>query len=793
MSSPLRPWSLAIAGIMVGALVAIGTVTTPASASLPGAPVRQSINFVWEPNNTTVTVAPGGAPGQFSTALKNNDTTARNFTITTAGLPVGWSMIIAPATSVSINANASLPFGFFVSVPATATSQTVTIEIIATRADNLATSRGVLTVIVAAPTATPTVTATVVPSASPTPTPGTGCPDIDLPGLTFATARLLLADVPENHGICTQGEEDWFRFGAVGGKVYTIDISAMEAGLDLSLELYSATGERLTSNDDFFLRNPAAPDPRDVKPRIQSWRSPRDGFYVIKVRDTLNLGGRNRTYTLVVRSESYGPTPAPVAEVCRDLFEDDGLPEQARLITSNELQPNRRLCPIGDADWVRFFGKTGKTYYLYTDTRPYKNSPDINSETLAGADTTLALFDRDGITLLDVNDDVAGSLDSQLRFVPRADGFYYAQIKNVGDIGNQFVRYDLILEQCLPDTECGRAPEPAIGAPTGDDAAPVAGPGPDAPAEATPAPDAPAGGDEPTPTAVSFGDIGVTPTLVALALQPVATAQPIVGAFGDAAFERMWRRTDRPVALGQAARGWIWGPTAGISFAEHYVDDTGSVRQVQYFDKGRMELMPSGGAGSSATITNGLLVSELISGRVQIGPREYLDRGSAMVPIAGDPGDPDAPTYASLAAWLAPAADRTGQLPAERLLRDGSVIPYPRGARDETRLVQYVAATGHNIPAVFWDYLQRRGVVERDGVLVNDTLIDWVAVLGYPIAEPYWTTVLVGGVPREVLVQPFERRVLTYVPDEQPAWQVEMGNVGAHYYRWRYGLELPQP
>jgi hypothetical protein len=80
---------------------------------------------------------------------------------------------------------------------------------------------------------------------------------------------------------------------------------------------------------------------------------------------------------------------------------------------------------------------------------------------------------------IDVNDDVAGSLDSQLRFVPRADGFYYAQIKNVGDIGNQFVRYDLILEQCLPDTECGRAPEPAIGAPTGDDAAPVAGPGPD--------------------------------------------------------------------------------------------------------------------------------------------------------------------------------------------------------------------------------------------------------------------------------------------------------------------------
>ena len=763
--------------------------------------MRQSVNFFWAPVSGAVSIAPGGAPGQFSTSLKNQDTAPRSFTISAVGLPAGWSLTIAPATSVTINQNAELPFNFFVAAPASAVSQTVTIQIIATRTDNLVTSLGLLTVIVAAPTATPTITPTPVSTATATPTPGSGCPDIDLPGLTFGTARLLLADIPENHGICTQGEEDWFKFGAVGGKVYTIDISAMEAGLDLSLELYTDAGERLTSNDDFFLRNPAAPDARDVKPRIQSWRSPRDGFYVIKVRDTLNLGGRNRTYTLVVRSESYGPTPAPIAEVCRDLFEDDGLPEQARLITSNELQPNRRLCPIGDADWVRFFGKTGKTYYLYTDTRPYKNSPDINSETLAGADTTLALFDRDGISVLDVNDDIAGSLDSQIRFVPRADGFYYAQIKNVGDIGNQFVRYDLILEQCLPDTECGRAPDPAIApvpggdtapgggdtAPGGDDAAPG---DPDAPAAPTAPPPA---GDEPTPTPVSFGAVGGTPTLVALALQPVATAQPVVGQFGDATFERTWRRTDRPVALGQIARGWIWGPLASISLAEHYVDGIGGVRQVQYFDKGRMELGVAPGPEASAAVTNGLLVSELVTGRVQIGLRDHLDRGPAMVPVAGDLNDPDAPTYASFAAWLAPVADRTGQLPAERLLRDGTVIAYPRGARGEARIVAHITATGHNIPAVFWDYLQRRGLVERDGVLVDDVLIDWVAVLGYPIAEPYWMTVLVGGAPREVLVQPFERRVLTYVPDERPEWQVEMGNVGAHYYRWRYGLELPRP
>ena len=37
------------------------------------------------------------------------------------------------------------------------------------------------------------------------------------------------------------------------------------------------------------------------------------------------------------------------------------------------------------------------------------------------------------------------------------------------------------------------------------------------------------------------------------------------------------------------------------------------------------------------------------------------------------------------------------------------------------------------------------------------------------------------------LIQAFERRVLTYTPANPAAFQVEMGNVGRHYYLWRYG------
>jgi len=111
--------------------------------------------------------------------------------------------------------------------------------------------------------------------------------------------------------------------------------------------------------------------------------------------------------------------------------------------------------------------------------------------------------------------------------------------------------------------------------------------------------------------------------------------------------------------------------------------------------------------------------------------------------------------------------------------------------RSETRFAHYVAESGHNIPAVFWDYLNARGMVYEQGRLRNDRLFDWLFVVGYPISEPFWARVRIGGIERDVLIQLFERRTLTYVPDNPAGWRVEMGNVGRHYYRWRYGEELP--
>jgi hypothetical protein len=48
--------------------------------------------------------------------------------------------------------------------------------------------------------------------------------------------------------------------------------------------------------------------------------------------------------------------------------------------------------------------------------------------------------------------------------------------------------------------------------------------------------------------------------------------------------------------------------------------------------------------------------------------------------------------------------------------------------------------------------------------------------------------VLLNDIPIWVMVQPFERRVLSYTPTNPALFRVERGNIGQHYYRWRYLL-----
>src|SRR5438094_2341303 len=132
---------------------------------------------------------------------------------------------------------------------------------------------------------------------------------------------------------------------------------------------------------------------------------------------------------------------------------------------------------------------------------------------------------------------------------------------------------------------------------------------------------------------------------VADARQPAQT-----GKFADPAFERVWQRTDLPVAKGLVARTWFWGPQPGVSKREFF-QGSGAGHLVQYFDKARMEINdPSADPNSSWYVTNGLLTVELITGELIGDPTAHAPRGPADIPLASDLDDANAPTYRSFRA-----------------------------------------------------------------------------------------------------------------------------------------------
>ena len=269
--------------------------------------------------------------------------------------------------------------------------------------------------------------------------------------------------------------------------------------------------------------------------------------------------------------------------------------------------------------------------------------------------------------------------------------------------------------------------------------------------------------------------------------------------FGHPGFRAAWERTDGPVTSGAVLRPWVWGPVPGKAMSEPMQGLPGNTHLVQYFDKGRMELNnPAGNPSDPFYVTSGLLAVELISGLVQTGINSYEVRRPAAINLASDADDPSAPTYQSFNGVSGiPGAPnlpqrrkspRIGEVVREAIDRQGITGPWPSDHPDYgVRIVHYEEATGHNIPDVFWEYLNQQTEIVQNGQLVRGPLFyPWFAITGYPISEPYWSYVKVQGRYTDVLIQAYQRRVLTYVPHLPSPFKVQMGNIGMHYYEWRY-------
>lgn len=260
-------------------------------------------------------------------------------------------------------------------------------------------------------------------------------------------------------------------------------------------------------------------------------------------------------------------------------------------------------------------------------------------------------------------------------------------------------------------------------------------------------------------------------------------------------FERAWARADAPVASSAVRRGWLWGPSSFAEQREPYGEGEGGERLVRYYDKARMEITrPASDPAAAGYVTNGLLVRELIGGELQLSDTLFRRHRPGTVAVVGDANQRGAVTYADLAAiasWRGDnrAADRTGQPITERFEARRQPLPDAELLTYGINGAAYEATLGHNIAAPFWEFFQQVGPVIEAGSnrLGNGPVLDWLADVGLPLMEPVWVRASVAGTDRNVLLQCFERRCLTYTPDNAPEWRVEMGNVGRHYYQWRFG------
>ena len=264
-------------------------------------------------------------------------------------------------------------------------------------------------------------------------------------------------------------------------------------------------------------------------------------------------------------------------------------------------------------------------------------------------------------------------------------------------------------------------------------------------------------------------------------------------------FLHTWERTDRPVAEGAVSRTWVWGPEA-ISppiwepYAESPVHEGAPMREVQYFDKARMEITRPGAGDSDSAwyVTNGLLVVELISGNVQVGDAKFEYLGPAAIPVAGDFDDASAPTYSTFSPMYesnllaAPPRD-IGSVVDERVGRHGITTQVAELADYAVSVAVLDEVTNHAIVTPFWEFMNSAGPVYEQGELIDAPLFETPLFgTGRPVTEAYWVRVRVGGTPRDVLLQCFERRCLTYTPGNPEGFVVETGNVGLHYFNWRY-------
>lgn len=159
-----------------------------------------------------------------------------------------------------------------------------------------------------------------------------------------------------------------------------------------------------------------------------------DGIYTLLDRSSYGPG----EYRFAVSARGYikaevtqtwdGETPLTIdfaleaREIALDAYEPDNTPAQAKIILTNGTLQEHTLCLAGDSDWMTFFAEAGVVYTIETSMLDW-----------AETDTWLSLYESDGKTLIDENDDVDWGLYSRIEWTAPADMNVYIRVTELGE------------------------------------------------------------------------------------------------------------------------------------------------------------------------------------------------------------------------------------------------------------------------------------------------------------------------------------------------------------------------
>ncbi|MEM7125928.1 MAG: trypsin-like serine protease [Chloroflexota bacterium] len=205
------------------------------------------------------------------------------------------------------------------------------------------------------------------------------------------------------------GDKDWVHFDAVSGNQYVLETSNLRGGADTILTIYASDGTTiLESNDDTVGRA-----------SLIEWTATEDAQVFVKIHSYGGWGHPQATYDFTI----YNPQSRA------DLYEsDDEQSQGARIKPSGSTQLHTFHHPQ-DQDWLLFYGIAGVPYRVET----------FNLE--GSTDTVLALYDQDGTTLLQQDDDNGTGFASRIDWVAPSDGIYSIKVTDFrGEFGTSVAR-----------------------------------------------------------------------------------------------------------------------------------------------------------------------------------------------------------------------------------------------------------------------------------------------------------------------------------------------------------------